>query len=78
VHRSRLRSFKERLVARAVPIYHVYRCHHCNWRGWLPRSGTSRTSVRLFIIGYVVLALVLAGAAIFLVYRLWPHARFKY
>ncbi len=78
VNRSKLRNFKERLVSWLVPVYRVYRCHHCNWRGWLPRSGASRQTVRLIVGGYILVVVLVLAVAAFMIWRYWPHAQFKY
>ena len=52
VHRSLPRNLREKATKALLPVYGVYRCHHCNWRGWLPRGSTSRLMRRLLIIIY--------------------------
>lgn len=63
---------------RLMPMYAVYRCHNCNWRGWLPRStyspGTTRLMIGLYIL---IVVLILAGIA-FAIIRYWPSAKYKY
>lgn len=78
VNRSKARSIGEKLRLRIVPVYGVYRCHNCNWRGWLMRSTSSPARTRLFVAAYFLAALaVIALAAYYLISR-WPTARYKY
>lgn len=78
VHRSKLRNFKERTIKVLFPVYSIYRCHHCNWRGWLTRSSTSPVMAKVIVVSYLIIAIaILAGAAYFIIQN-WPNAKFKY
>lgn len=69
IHRSHSRGFIEKVVKSVTP-YKIYRCHDCNWRGWLvpgsPGNVLSmrpyKTAVLVFLVGLffgVLLALYL-------------------
>ena len=65
VHRSHSRGFLEQTVKTLTP-YQLYRCHDCNWRGWLlptrERGGAVAQSYKsvaiVFAIGLLVGVLV--------------------
>jgi hypothetical protein len=78
VNRSKPRGFGERLRLRLVPVYGVYRCHNCNWRGWLVRSTASPLITRLLILGYALLAIAVLGALAYIVVHNWPRPDYKY
>jgi hypothetical protein len=78
VHRSRPRGFFEDLRRFIFPVFSVYRCHNCNWRGWLLRSGAKSTTGRLVLAAYVVVLLALIVALVLLVREYWPNAEFQY
>jgi hypothetical protein len=59
-------------------LYAPYRCHACNWRGWLFRRDASPVTLRLMIGLYVALALAVLGSAVVLIVTFWPSGRFKY
>ncbi len=60
IHRSHARGFVEKLI-RVATGYRVYRCHHCDWRGWILRKRIrdARRLLQTSIALLVVLALVL-------------------
>ena len=37
LYRSRSRNLSEKLVKRFLP-FKIFRCHNCNWRGWIAKS----------------------------------------
>lgn len=76
--KSRFRSNGERLRFYAFPLYGVYRCHACNWRGWLFRSNASPTVLRSLIALYGVIAFGVLAAVVALIVSYWPSGRFKY
>ncbi|MCC7439060.1 MAG: hypothetical protein IT211_11255 [Armatimonadetes bacterium] len=78
VHRSKLRNLKERIIKIFVPVYGVYRCHHCNWRGWLTRSSTSPAVAKAVVIGYFIIAISLLAGVVFFIIKNWPNAKFRY
>jgi hypothetical protein len=45
VHRSHSRGPFEAFLKTVSP-YKLYRCHDCNWRGWLRPSADGRVAVR--------------------------------
>jgi hypothetical protein len=68
----------EKLATFFVPVYGVYRCHHCNWRGWLPR-GSSSPAMRRMLIGFytaVLIAAVAFGALV--IVQNWPKPEYQY
>lgn len=77
VYRSRVNGIFERLRRMAMPIVAVYRCHNCNWRGWLLRrpSGAGRVAL-LAAYGAAVLLAVVAAA--YVLQRYWPRGEFQY
>lgn len=78
VRRSRFRSSGERYRYWLFPLYGPFRCHACNWRGWLYRRDASPMTIRLLIGLYVTMALVALGGAAILIIHNWPSGRFKY
>lgn len=78
VHRSKLRNLKERVISTFVPVYGVYRCHHCNWRGWLTRSSASPVIAKTIVIGYMIIAAGILIGAVYFIIRHWPNAKFRY
>ena len=78
VNRSKSRTFGEKVRLRLIPIYGVYRCHNCNWRGWLPRSTTSKLATGMVIAGYAVLVVVILAIALYFVIEHWPTAQYQY
>lgn len=72
VHRSHSRGLVEKVFKTTTP-YKVYRCHDCNWRGWLiPGTSGSHASLQsyktvavVFLVGLMVGLLL----AIFLAMR---------
>jgi hypothetical protein len=78
VNRSKSRTFREKLRLRLVPVYGVYRCHNCNWRGWLPRSTASKLATTALLAGYMVLVAILLAIAIYFIVQHWPTAQYQY
>ena len=68
----------EKLTRVFLPVYGVYRCHNCNWRGWLPRGSTSPMMRRVLIVLYsTILLAVLAYATVMLIEH-WPNPTYNY
>jgi len=67
VHRSHSRGPVERVIKTVTP-YKVYRCHDCNWRGWLipgthgaqPSLQSYKMAVIVFITGILIGLLIAA------------------
>lgn len=78
VHRSKTRGFSEKLRLRLLPMYAVYRCHNCNWRGWLMRSTASPMMSNLILGVYFGLMVMVVLGAIYFIIRHWPSAKYKY
>jgi hypothetical protein len=78
VNRSKPRGFGEKLRLRLVPVYGVYRCHNCNWRGWLVRSTASPLRTALFVIGYILVALCVVGVIGYFIAQNWPRPDYQY
>ena len=63
LYRSRSRNFMEKIIKILVP-YKTYRCHNCNWRGWM--SKRKMTGERpflhtlLFYTGIFIITLIVA------------------
>ena len=34
LHRSRTRNFSEKFI-NTLTLHRIFRCSHCNWRGWI-------------------------------------------
>lgn len=60
MHQSRARNTTEKLMKRLLP-YKVYRCHNCNWRGWIPKrklkANVNALKTAFFYAGVILLAL---------------------
>lgn len=78
VHRSRTRSLREKIITTMAPVLSVYRCHNCNWRGWLPRSNSSQGKVRLVMGAYILLVLIILAFIAYWIITHWPNAVYKY
>jgi hypothetical protein len=78
VNRSKARSIGEKVRLRLVPVYGVYRCHNCNWRGWMPRSSSSPAATRLFVSAYFVVAFLVIALVTYYLVTHWPTARYRY
>lgn len=78
VHRSLPRTLREKLMRIFVPVYGVYRCHNCNWRGWLPRGSTSPLMRRMLIALYTTIALAILAFAAIMLYERWPKPSYTY
>ncbi len=61
-----------------VPIYGVYRCHHCNWRGWTIRRRASKQMVWIVVAAYILFVLAVLGLIVYVIILKWPSAEFKY
>lgn len=64
LHRSRSRSRLETIFKKILPA-RIYRCHHCQWRGWISNNKlqgkNSYLMGFLFYVGVIILALVVAS-----------------
>ncbi len=78
VNRSKPRGAGEKIRLKLLPVYSVYRCHNCNWRGWLLRSSSSPASRALLLIGYGLVAAIVIGGLIFIIIKKWPSATYQY
>lgn len=62
LHKSRTRSQFEKYI-KTLTYYRTYRCHSCNWRGWVSKRKVMGEApilqVVLITLGWVLLALVL-------------------
>jgi hypothetical protein len=58
VHRSHTRGFAEKLV-KALTSHKTYRCHECDWRGWLRTGDPARRRHKLLTIISVLLTLLI-------------------
>jgi hypothetical protein len=62
LEKSRSRSQFEKIVKVLTPL-RTYRCHHCNWRGWISKrrvmSEPSLLRIAATAVGWLLLALVL-------------------
>ena len=65
VHRSHSRGIRERLVKTFSP-YRMYRCHQCNWRGWVKttKEGKKTSIAKTLLIYSVVIVLALLAASL--------------
>jgi hypothetical protein len=78
VHRSLPRNLRENITLVLLPVYGVYRCHHCNWRGWLPRGSTSPLMRRLLIGLYSSILVALIAYATLVLIEKWPKPNYEY
>lgn len=60
--RSRSRSFVEKLIKLATR-YRTYRCHECDWRGWIAGRRVAATQTRRRTIARAVFGSMLIVAA---------------
>ncbi|NCQ17291.1 MAG: hypothetical protein COZ80_08450 [Ignavibacteria bacterium CG_4_8_14_3_um_filter_37_9] len=56
LHRSRARSFKEKLI-KATKLYKIYRCKTCGWRGYFATIVITKKDIKLFFM-YGAIALL--------------------
>lgn len=61
-----------------VPVFGVYRCHNCNWRGWLRRSNATPLRIGLVIGVYALVAASIVVATVYAIHVLWPTPQYKY
>jgi hypothetical protein len=74
VHRSHTRGLMEKIFKTATP-YKVFRCHGCNWRGWLiPGTNASGAALRSYKIVAVVFMTGLMFGVLFALYFSWREA----
>jgi type II secretory ATPase GspE/PulE/Tfp pilus assembly ATPase PilB-like protein len=60
LHTSRRRNFGEKLMIVLMPLIRAYRCHGCNWRGFLGRFDLlSSTRLNRALNGAVFIVFVL-------------------
>jgi|GEM_PF-2571681 len=78
VNRSKPRGVGEKIRLKLVPVYGVYRCHNCNWRGWLIRSSSSPLQRWLLLSIYGLVAACILGGIVYFVIRKWPAAHYFY
>jgi len=78
VNRSKPRGVKEKIRLKLMPVYSVYRCHNCNWRGWLVRSTSSTMERWLMLGGYALAAALILGGIIYVIIKKWPSAEYMY
>ena len=78
VNRSKTRTLGEKIRMRLVPMYAIYRCHNCNWRGWLLRSTYSPVVNRLLLAGYILIMALAIAAVVGAAIHYWPSAKYKY
>jgi hypothetical protein len=78
VYRSLPRDRREKLLRVLFPVYGTYRCHKCNWRGWMPRGSTTPFVRKLLITLYTTLALVIVAWAVATIVERWPRPRYEY
>lgn len=61
LHQSRARNNMEKMMKRFLP-YKLYRCHNCNWRGWIPKRKlkvkANPLKTGFFYLGVILLALI--------------------
>ncbi|MEW6129407.1 MAG: hypothetical protein AB1757_20370 [Acidobacteriota bacterium] len=61
LHRSHSRGFNEKLI-RSLTKAKIYRCHECEWRGWVSKGAPRKVSPllqRLVPIGLTLLVTLL-------------------
>jgi len=63
---------------RLVPVYSVYRCHNCNWRGWLRRSNATNVKVALVVAFYAIVGVAVIAGTVVAIQRLWPSPEYEY
>jgi len=68
----------ERSRLRFVPVYGVYRCHNCNWRGWLRRSNATHLRIGLVLAVYIVLGAAVITGTVIAVRTMWPSPEYEY
>lgn len=78
VNRSKTRSIGEKLRLRMIPVYGVYRCHNCNWRGWLLRSNATPAISYLLLTTYIVVTASVLAAVVYFLVTHWPSAHYRY
>lgn len=78
VNRSKPRGIGEKIRLKLMPVYGVYRCHNCNWRGWLIRSASTPTARLMMLAAYGLVAAVIIGGIIYFIIRKWPSAQYLY
>ncbi|MBC8145449.1 MAG: hypothetical protein H7X80_07675 [bacterium] len=69
---------REKSAKVLLPVYGIYRCHNCNWRGWLPRGSTSPMMRRLLVALYTTLLILLLAFAAALLIEKWPKPHYEY
>ncbi len=64
LYRSRSRNHIETLIKVILP-YKTYRCHACNWRGWISkRKASGKGSLLKSVVFYIcvfIIAVIVAG-----------------
>lgn len=79
VNRSKPRGFYEKGVMRLFPLIGIYRCHNCNWRGWMRRSKATTVSIALLLSFYVLLvAGTLTAGTFYALKKIDEQKHFKY
>lgn len=78
VNRSKTRNLRERIRLQVVPVYAVYRCHNCNWRGWMKRSNATPLRMALVVGFYALIALSIVTATVVAVNKFWPAPTYDY
>lgn len=78
VYRSKIRTTTEKLTLYIKPFYRLYRCHHCNWRGTLPRRHIKPWMVVLGKIFFYTLLLSIIVGFVLLFIKYKPTANFRY
>lgn len=70
-YRSHTRGFNEKLV-KTLTSYKTYRCHDCDWRGWLRKIEASERRCHWLrtIIGVLVTLLITTLLALYVVDKL--------
>jgi predicted RNA-binding Zn-ribbon protein involved in translation (DUF1610 family) len=71
LYRSHTRSGFERAIRKLTP-YQVYRCHDCNWRGWLVPSGHGGALAPGFV--FKVGLIFLIGLCVGALFTVWISA----
>ena len=63
LYRSRSRNLIEKSVKKISPL-RTYRCHHCNWRGWMTKQKASGNKITvktiIFYLFIFIVTLVIA------------------